>query len=257
MSVLEAIREERDELLAPILHRLTHLAELERLELAHLGHDPAPEPGVIPEAEQPLLPAAPDPSLKQDPPAAPARQTPRSAPKAKRAAAAAEPKRADGLGPSKGKILDVVLSRGGPVTVAEIAEETDLTVTAVRAAVTTLVSNGQVVARGATSSRRYYSPARALEVDAQPNGSTAKTPTRALGERVMVPEQLKRDIRNLVARNPGQLNSADIAQGLGQPLADIARACGELVNERAIAAATNGCYRIAVDDGEPTFAGLT
>lgn len=164
-TLLDAIRAEREALLAPIAHRLAVLDEIERLAERLNG---APERAVVPKS--PLPPkapaAAPRPLSGQAKPKPPA-----AVPKAVLPARAPATRSGiDGLSEREQALLSAVRSKGSSwLALRDLtAVVPAMSITSLKRAIKTLIGRGLIEAQGATSQRRY----RAANPDSPPGGST-------------------------------------------------------------------------------------
>lgn len=160
-TLLDAIRAEREALLAPIAHRLAVLDEIERLAERLNG---APERAVVPKSSLPpkapaAVPRALSGQAKPKPPAAvPKAVLPARAPATRSGI--------DGLSEREQALLSAVRSKGSSwLALRDLtAVVPAMSITSLKRAIKTLIGRGLIEAHGATSQRRY----RAANPDSPP-----------------------------------------------------------------------------------------
>lgn len=142
----------------------------------------------------------------------------------------------EGGGTKRAAVLAYVHEHGR-VKAAAVAEAVGISVEAVRQHLKALVDSSQIQAEGATSSRVYFTTsngdhAAGTRRQAKSTGTTAPLP------------QLKRQVLDAIARDPGALTEDRIAQALHVDREDVAVATGELLDQGDVILAPDGTYTI-------------
>lgn len=234
-AIVDAIRAEREQLLAPIAHRLAVLDEMERLATALNGGGPKPSP-----AEQ--RPAI----APEKRPAVPAEERPASAP-AKRVAPPRPPRtRAgiDGLTERELALLTAIRSKGANwLAIRELGTMLPQHSSwALKADLKTLIGRELVEATGTTSTRRYRAanpdtPASGGPTAATRSGLAGSTPAPARGSSTV----LRARVLDHLGRR--RLTEQSLADHLNADREHVADVVGKLLLEDKIVLDPDGLYR--------------
>lgn len=228
--LLDAIRTEREQLLAPVQGRLTQLDELERLATAYHGENGVGGGPTVPDAAPP----------KNEAPVKPA---------AGRGAATTRPRRPsgqtargrDGLGPRVQAVLEAIRANSGWMTIREIWDACPGA--PVNSPVQQLARAGLIEAQGATSRRRYRAivaaPAPAPETaDPPPDPTSPAPPSEPLG--VAASRVLRSRILDHLERRG--LDEKSLAGHLRADREHVAFICGQLLVDGLITLMPDGRY---------------
>ena len=199
-AILEAIRAERDELLAPIRDRLQILAELERLASTLDAPDP---PVVSPAQRLPALPA-PAPAPRQP-------STPRVGTYVTRQRTQA--------------VLDAITEHQ-PISPKDIASRSAVPAEAVKRILAALRDAGKVTGEGAPTTRVYRLTATADAETAARHGM--KRPGQRSGP------DLRWPALKLIRQDPSALTEDRICHALNADREDVALACGRLLEDGSV-----------------------
>jgi DNA-binding Lrp family transcriptional regulator len=208
---------------------------------------PEPEPEVNQEPEQ-LDAGAPEPEPE---PVAPEVAEPEDADEVAPAPAVAQVRSA-GAVPAKlddrdftAKILSALISSNQPLSRAQIADLSGLTVQQITNPLRAAVNAGKVIATGATVSRRYTA-AQALPHSEQSAKVKAGTTRNAVKMTTAVQKiGLREKVMRAVRSKPGQLTIADLARHLKAVEEDVVEAVAHHVEREQLTCASDGTYTAA------------
>ena len=220
-AVIDAIRAEREQLLAPIADKLAKLDELERL---------VTENGAAPRA------AKPEPKAKAKP------KPHRAALAAQKAVVPIEPapatgKGRDGLGARSTQVLDALITSGDWMSVSEIAAAVGGSAQSLRTHMQRLGTRGLVEAHGSTSRRRYRAKRSGV------GNARAADARQSLDDRVKA-TALRARIIDLVKHNQGDLNDDRLAQALDVDRDTVSEHTCVLLDTNRIRLVNGGTYAL-------------
>jgi predicted transcriptional regulator len=138
---------------------------------------------------------------------------------------------------SKRATILAYVQEHGETKVADIAAAMGMSREAVGQHLKALRDNGDLQARGATSSRVYFSTAHGDQAAA------GRGHAKGTGSSVPLP-RLKQRVTNAIARDPGSLNEERLALALDVDREDIAVATGELLDAGDVLLQADGTYTI-------------
>ncbi len=215
-ALLEAVRAEREQLLAPIADKLAALDEIERLAGSLNGN------GAAAKVAAPQGPAKPKAAKKKAlPPKAPATRS-----------------GVDGLSPKTTAILTAIRSKRGEwMAPAEIAQIAGLDPHGLKNYMPTLVERGLVEKKGETVARRY----RAVPDE---NGARERTTFgqgQVLGKPAKQTGSLQGRIIEAVGYQPA--NAKELATKLSASVDEVSRECDKLRKDGEIALRDDWRYR--------------
>jgi DNA-binding Lrp family transcriptional regulator len=197
---------------------------------AEASASPGPPASEAPESEPPTAPSPP--ARAND------SLNPSSPPPATKPARTARP----GARDLEAKVLSPIISSNQPLSKAQIAERSDLTVKQVTQPLQRLVAAGTVLASGATVSRRYRAAGHEPHSEARARteagtARNAKKMTDAVGR-----VGLRDRVMKAVSADPASLDNRRLAEALDADLEDIADACGVLVGKGRLQLNEDGTY---------------
>ncbi len=171
---------------------------------------------------------------KPEPPAPPAAQN-------RPPVAAARPARA-GTRDLEAKVVSAIISSNQPLSRAQIAERTGLTIGQVKNPLQRLVSAGKVIASGATVSRRYQAGEHRPHSEAGARTTAGRERNAAKITDAVSRVGLRDRVMKAISADPAALDNSRLAQALDADLEDIAEACSQLVGKGRVQMAEDGTY---------------
>jgi hypothetical protein len=250
LDSLEHIATRRGELDQAVIdagEQLDHLDELEAWLNAYpklpgggqeTPADQKPEPAAA-EAGRGDGPAAARTGARASSPASPGRSQGSPPPRV------TAPPRTQGVRDTDAKVLSAAITSNRPLAKAELAEHSGVKGEQLNGAIRRLVQSGQLIATGATRSRRYNS-----SKDHAPHserGRKMKAATEASAKRLddnVKRLGLRERVLKAIAADPGQLSQSRLGHALDAHPDDIAEAVGALIDRNKIEwVPATDCYR--------------
>lgn len=171
-----------------------------------------------------------------------ARSEPAAAPDAARAKTQAPRPPRTSSRDVEAKVLSAVISSNMPLSRAQIAERTNLTVNQLKHVLTRLVDDGRIIATGATINRRYQGGDHQPHSEAGARTAAGRARSAAKITDAVARVGLRDRVMKAVSADPCALDNQRLALALNADLADIADACSYLVGKNKLQLGEDGTY---------------